>query len=222
MIMVLVVIPAFNEEAKVGRVIRGLFENGYHGIVVVDDGSKDNTAAEAEKAGAKVLRHRLNRGQGAALETGDSYARQAGADVVVHFDADGQFNAADIAPALNMLQEKKVDVVFGSRFLDNRSKIPCFKKHILLPLARWVNFVFTGIMLTDAHNGFRVLSRNALSKIVFTQDRMAHNTEILKLIKKNKLTFAEIPVEVSYSRYGQGLSGGVKIIYELVVGFFTN
>ena len=219
--MVLVVIPAYNEEKKVGRVIRGLFEQGYKDVVVVDDGSKDHTSAEAEKAGAKVLVHKLNRGQGAALETGDAYAREINAEIVVHFDADYQFNPNDIAQGLKLMFEKNTDIVFGSRFLDNRSKIPWFKKYFILKIARWINFVFSGLLLTDAHNGFRIMNSNALSKIVFKHDRMAHNTEILKLVKKYKLRFAEIPVEVRYADYGQGLSGGVKIIYDLVVGLFT-
>jgi glycosyltransferase involved in cell wall biosynthesis len=219
--MVLVVIPAFNEEEKVGRVIRGLFEHGFKDVVVVDDGSKDNTALEAEKAGAKVLRHKINRGQGAALETGDVYARSIGADIVVHFDSDEQFNPADIAPSIKIMTEKNADVLFGSRFMDSRSQIPWPKKYIILPVARWVNFVFTGIMLTDAHNGFRILSKKALASVVFTHDRMAHNTEILKIVRKSGLKYVEAPVEVKYADYGQGLVGGFRIILDLVIGSFT-
>jgi glycosyltransferase involved in cell wall biosynthesis len=231
--MVLVVVPAYNEETKIGRVIRGLFEH-VHGlkrfddtdcadfgsVVVIDDGSSDKTAAVACASGAVVLSHLVNRGQGAALETGDTYARMQQADYVVHFDADEQFNPADIAPALQVMKEKGIDVVLGSRFMDNRSKLPWLKKHIILPIARWVNFVFTGVRLTDAHNGFRILSKNALNKIFITQDRMAHNTEIVQQIKKYKLSYIEFPVEVRYHEYGQGVSGGYKIIRDLLVGLF--
>ncbi|MFA6490729.1 MAG: glycosyltransferase family 2 protein [Candidatus Magasanikbacteria bacterium] len=219
--MVLVVIPAYNEKLRVGRVIRGLFEHGYKDVLVVDDGSKDDTALEAEKAGAKVIKHEINRGQGAALETGDAYARNVGAEIVIHFDADGQFNPLDIEPALKLMRDKNVDLVFGSRFLDSRSKIPWQKKYLILPAARWINFVFTGITLSDAHNGFRILSKKALSKVVFLHDRMAHNTEILKIVKKNNLTYAESPVEVTYLNYGQGLSGGFRIILDLIIASFT-
>jgi glycosyltransferase involved in cell wall biosynthesis len=220
--MVLVVIPAYNEAEKVGRVIRGLFEHGYSDVLVVDDGSKDSTSSEAEKAGAKVIKHKINRGQGAALETGDQYARSVKALTVVHFDADGQFNPIDISAGIKAMNEKGVDIIFGSRFLDSRSKIPWFKKYFLLRVARWINFVFSGILLSDAHNGFRIMNQNALSKIVFKHDRMSHNTEVLKLVKKSGLKHAEVPVEVKYTDYGQGLFGGFKIIYDLLIGMFTS
>lgn len=219
--MILVVIPAYNEAKTIGRVIRGLFENGLKDIVVVDDGSVDGTVVEAEEMGVKVLRHEINRGQGAALETGDAYAREIGADIVVHFDADDQFNPSDINKAVNFLKEKNFDIVLGSRFLDNRSRLPFLKKVLLLPIARWINFLFTGFLLTDVHNGFRVLSKKALDKIHIKQDRMAHNTEILQQIKRNGLTYAEFPVEVCYHTYGQGAAGGFRIVGDLFLGLFT-
>lgn len=219
--MNLVIIPAHNEEKSIGRVIRGLFENGFMDIVVVDDASTDGTVKEAEKAGVKVLKLKINRGQGAALETGDEYARTVGAEATVHFDGDDQFSPADAKAAVEFLQKNNLDVVLGSRFLDNRSKIPFLKKFLILPIGRWINFVFTGVLLTDVHNGFRVLSQNALQKISITQDRMAHNTEIIQQIRKNHLNFKEFPVEVRYHEYGQGVGGGVKIVYDLVIGLFS-
>lgn len=214
--MVYIIIPAYNEESAIGRVIRDLFNHGWQHVVVVDDGSIDNTARIGEESGAVVLRHVVNRGQGASLETGDSYARLVGAEYVVHFDGDGQFNPADIAPALGYMKKENLDVLLGSRFLDNRSRMPALKRYFILPISRWVNFVFTGLLLTDAHNGFRILSRSALSKIIITQDRMAHNTEIAVAIKKHGLLFREFPIEVVYHRFGQGVSGGLKIISDLV------
>ena len=126
--MILIVIPAYNEEEKIGRVIRGLFEHGWKNVVVVDDGSSDQTSAIARGEGAIVLRHRINRGQGAALETGDQYALRHGAEAAVHFDGDGQFNPTDIRPAIEALQKSGRAVLFGSRFLDNRSQIPWLKR----------------------------------------------------------------------------------------------
>lgn len=219
--MNLVIIPAFNEEKTIGRVIRGLFEHGYKNILVVDDGSKDWTAKLAEDLGVTVLRHRVNRGQGAALETGDRYALKTDAEYVIHFDGDDQFDPSDIDEALRLMRFKNLDVLIGSRFLDKRSEIPFFKKYFLLPIARVVNMVFTGYFLTDAHNGFRILSRRALSKIKISQDRMAHNTEIIQQIKKFHLPFAEFPVKVKYHEYGQGMSGGVKIVSDLIVGWLS-
>jgi glycosyltransferase involved in cell wall biosynthesis len=214
----IIVVPAYNEENKIGRVVRGLFEHGYRQVAVVDDGSSDETAAEAGAAGACVLRHAVNRGQGAALATGNAYALARGADLILHFDADGQFNPADIAAAEKILREKNLDIVFGSRFLDGRSVIPFSKKYIILPIARLINFLLTGIWLTDAHNGFRLMSRRAAEIIKITQDRMAHNSEIVAETRRHKLKYAECPVEVKYSEYGQNAFGGLAILKDLFFG----
>lgn len=216
--MLFVVVPAYNEEKQIGRVISGLFEHGMQNIVVVDDGSSDNTSGAAKSAGAVVLTHEVNRGQGAALQTGNEYALASGASLVVHFDADGQFNPADIKTAVEALRKQNIDVLLGSRFLDGRSQIPWTKKYIVLPIARLINRFFTGLKLTDVHNGFRILTRRALEKINISQDRMAHNSEIIKQIKSHNLSFAEHPVQVSYFEYGQGVGGGFKIILEILQG----
>ena len=214
--MLFIIVPAYNEAKNIGRVIGGLFSQGLENIVVVDDGSSDDTFELAKSAGAIVLRHEINRGQGAALQTGNEYALANGADLVVHFDGDGQFNPADIAEALAVMRNKNTEVIFGSRFLDNRSKIPWTKKYIILPISRIINQLFTGLKLTDAHNGFRILSRRALGKINIFQDRMAHNSEIVRQIKERGLSFAEHPVRVEYFEYGQGVGGGLKIIWEIL------
>ena len=214
------VVPAYNEEKTIGSVARSLF-NQVDKIVVVDDGSTDQTAEIARVAGAIVLRHKLNRGQGAALQTGHDFAVQLGADYVLDFDADGQFSVEDIAPAFAALKKSAADILFGSRFLDNRTKMPCLKKYFILPLARFFNHFFAGVKLTDAHNGFRILNNQALRKISITQDRMAHNTEIPAQVKKHDLKYLEFPVQVVYREYGQGMGGGVKIVKDLLIGRFT-
>jgi len=215
--MILVVVPAYNEEKRIGRVLRGLFEHGYKNILVVDDCSLDNTVNIALRAGAKVLSHKINRGQGASLETGNVYARQNGYDIVVHFDGDDQMNPEDIKMAIDKIENGGYDIVLGSRFLDGRSKIPFPKKFLILPVSRWINFVFTHVKLTDVHNGFRVLNKKALDSIRITQDQMAHNTEIVRQIKKNDLKFVEIPVEINYHHFGQGVEGGVQILKDLLL-----
>ncbi|MFA7653552.1 MAG: glycosyltransferase family 2 protein [Candidatus Magasanikbacteria bacterium] len=218
--MIFIVIPAYNEENKIGRVVRGLFEQGWRNVLVVDDGSTDNTADIARRAGAQVVCHSANCGQGSALQTGDDFACHHGAQAVVHFDADDQFNPADISGAIDIIKSNQADVVLGSRFLDNRSQVPWVKRYIILPVSRWINFMFTGVLLTDAHNGFRVLSRPALEKIRITQAGMAHNSEIVRQIKKYHLKFVEFPVEVRYHEFGQGIGEGVNIVKDLVVDWF--
>ncbi len=227
--MLVIIIPAFNEATQIGRVISGLFEiedrlkqiNDGFKLIVIDDGSSDRTAEIARALRVVVLRHEVNRGQGAALETGNEYARRHGADVVVHFDADGQHNPTDITSAVERLRNEKLDVILGSRFLDSRSKIPWFKRYIILPASCWINFVFTGVKLSDAHNGFRVLNRKALEQITISHDGMAHNSEIVQQIKARQLRFVEHPVQVNYHRYGQGISSGFKILSDFLFGQFV-
>lgn len=215
--MVLVIIPAHNEEKNIGRVLRGLFEHGWKNILVINDGSSDKTAKIAKEAGVMVLEHAINRGQGAALETGQEWARQNGAEIVVHFDADDQFNVSDIAPAVEKLKQGYFDVVLGSRFIDSRSRVPLIKRLFIIPVGRLVNYIFAGIWLSDAHNGFRVLNKNALNAIKLSQDGMAHASQILKIIKNKKLKFTEHPVEVRYHEFGQGILGGFKVIWDLIM-----
>ncbi len=218
--MIWVVIPAYNEEKNIQQTIKGLLEKGYKNIVVVDDGSSDNTLQIAKKTGVNVLHHEINRGQGASLQTGHEYALSKAGEIIVDFDADGQFDPGDIALAIEKIRKENFDLVFGSRFLDGRSKIPWSKKKIILPIAKIINHLFSGVRLTDAHNGFRVFSRKALEKIKITQDKMAHNTEIVAQVKKNNFSFIEIPVCVRYSSYGQGIKGGFYIIKDLLINFF--
>ncbi|KKW42398.1 MAG: Glycosyl transferase, family 2 [Candidatus Magasanikbacteria bacterium GW2011_GWA2_56_11] len=218
--MFIVLVPAYNESRQIAAVVKGLSPYADE-VVVIDDGSRDETARLASEAGATVIVHSLNRGQGAALETGQAYARRRGADAVVHFDGDGQFDPAQIPLARQALGKSGADILFGSRFLDAASRIPPLKRFFLLPAARVVDRFFGTVTLSDAHNGFRLLNRRALQKIVITQDRMAHATEIPALAKRYGLKFAEYPVTVTYHRYGQGIGGGVKIVEDLIVGRFV-
>lgn len=213
------IVPAHDEAVTVGAVIASLL-SAVDRVVVVDDASTDETAAVARTAGAVVLVHTLNRGQGAALETGHSYARSISADYVLHFDADGQFDAADITPALAALKEHGADILFGSRFLDQRSEVPFVKRYLLLPVARLVHRVLGGAQVTDAHNGFRILNKKALEQIQITHDRMAHATEIPLQAKRYGLRVIEFPVKVTYREYGQGWRGGINILRDLFLGKF--
>ncbi len=219
--MFLALVPAYNEEKRIGSVIRSLFGH-VDEIVVIDDGSQDGTAKAARAAGATVLRHEINRGQGAALQTGQDYARKHGADFVIHFDGDGQFDTADIGAAKQHLIESKADILFGSRFLRQDTRIPLTKRMILLPLARWMQRFLFGVRLSDAHNGFRVLNSTALNVITITQDRMAHATEIPVLAQRHGLSTVEFPVKIYYHEYGQGPKGALRILKDLFIGQFVD
>jgi len=218
---VFVVVPAYHEAEAIGKVVDSLCEYTEH-IVVVDDGSSDATEERAREHGVCVLKHVVNRGQGAALQTGNAYALMQGADVIVHFDADGQHQAKDIPVMIAPLLSGEADVVLGSRFLSGSvTHIPFTKRLFLLPLARFVNFVFTGLYLTDGHNGWRAMSRRAAELLTIEQDRMAHNTEISSLIRKHHMRHKEVPVDIVYHEYGQGFFDGIRILWELVKSRFV-
>lgn len=211
------VIPAFNEEETIAEVIKSVKPYADK-IIVVDDCSQDNTGKIAEKEGVVVLHHIINRGQGAALQTGNEYSLLEGADIIVHFDADGQFIAKEIKNIISPIINGEADAVFGSRFLSKKSKIPFIKKNIIIPLARFVNKIFLDISLTDPQSGFRALSSSAVKNIKIEQAGMAHCSEILYKAIKINLKIKEVPITVIYNNFGQRFSGGIKILKELFIG----
>jgi glycosyltransferase involved in cell wall biosynthesis len=214
-----IVIPAYNEEKSIAKVIKDLKKGGYNDIVVVDDGSKDNTYSAAEKAGADVLRHFINRGQGAALKTGVDYALMQRADMIVTFDADGQHLVSEIKRMTQPIVKGEVDVTLGSRFLDGKTKLP-LKKRMVLKGAVFFMWLMYGIKLSDAHNGFRALSRKAAQKIEIKADRMEHASEIVEEIHKRRMRFKEIPVTIKYTDYsvkkGQSVWNSLRIAAKMM------
>jgi glycosyltransferase involved in cell wall biosynthesis len=169
-------------------------------VVVVDDGSIDDTFGVAAEAGAHVLRHVVNRGQGASLQTGTTYAlERLGADILVHFDADGQMMGSEIPLLIEPIMKGEAEIVLGSRFLGKEAKdMPKFRR-AMLKVATFGTIFLSGIKVTDTHNGFRALSRKAAGEIKITLDRMAHASEILDLIKAKRLKYVERPVTITYS-----------------------
>jgi glycosyltransferase involved in cell wall biosynthesis len=213
-----VVIAAYNEETVITSTLDDLRPYGYS-IVVVDDGSTDATARLAKKAGAYVVRHAINLGQGAALQTGIDYAIARGAEYVCTFDADGQHDPATIPIMLEKLQETDVDIVLGSRFLGEAIDMPQ-ERRVLLQAARVFTRMQTGLQLTDVHNGLRLFTRTTCLKMRLTQSHMAHASEILVAIAKQHLRYVEVPTTIRYSSYslkkGQASSGFIKIFFDLV------
>lgn len=214
-----VVIPAFNEETIIGEVIRGV-QRYSHLTIVVDDGSSDGTASAAERAGAVVVRHVLNRGQGASLLTGIRCALLAGASYVVTFDADGQHQPEDVEALLEPLRSGRASVTLGSRFL-GRSDVPATRR-LILRLATVFTRMVSGIPVTDTHNGLRGFTREVAARIQIRQDRMAHASEILDEIRKLELRFVEVPVSIRYSEYsrrkGQSSLGALRILWDYLLG----
>jgi len=192
-----VVIAAYNEAAGLGDVLSAL--NGlYPNVVVVDDGSRDGTFEVAVEAGVHTLRHLVNRGQGAALQTGLEYSLRAGAKYLVTFDADGQHRVQDVARMIGPLVRDECDVTLGSRFLGEAINLP-FTRRVTLRLGVVFTRFFSRVKLTDTHNGIRGFSRAAAAKVEITLDRMAHANEIIDQIRESNLRFQEVPVQIRYT-----------------------
>ncbi len=213
-----IIIPAFNESPRIAAVIESLLPL-HCGIIVIDDGSTDGTDKIAGSFPVFLIRHELNLGQGAALETGMEAARKLDADFVIHFDADGQHDPSDIVQLLAPLQKGEADIIFGSRFLEKKPSGLSFLKKAILKTGCWINYMITGILLTDAHNGMRALNKNALHSIHFHQQGMAHASEILYEVKRKSLRYLELPVHIRYTDYskhkGQSLLNSVNILFHL-------
>jgi polyprenyl-phospho-N-acetylgalactosaminyl synthase len=217
-----VVVPAYNEGGAISDTLATLVELPYR-VLVIDDGSIDDTWERARDAGVTVLRHACNLGQGATLQTGFTYAlRQRDTGYVVSFDADGQHNAADIPRMLAPLMSGECDVTLASRFAPGgvANDIPPGRK-LVLRLAVLLARAMTGLPLTDTHNGLRAFTAAAARRVSLTQNGMAHASEILSQIASRKLRFIEVPATVHYTAYsrakGQTLSNGLNILWDILM-----
>lgn len=208
-----IVVPAYNEARRLPTVLAQLEPLGA-GIVVVDDGSQDETSRAAGRPGVWVLRHPFNLGQGAALQTGIDFALGRGAQYIVTFDADGQHDPADVPQLLRPLQDGTAEVALGSRFLGRAIGIP-WQRKLLLKLAVAFTWLFSRIRVTDAHNGLRAFTRRAAQTIRIALNGMAHASEILDQVRAHRLPFCEVPVTIRYSaetlQKGQASWNSVRI-----------
>ncbi len=215
-----VVIPAYNEEKSIAAVIRGLLQHGYTNLIVVDDCSRDATAQRARQAGAVVLQHAINLGQGAALKTGIDFALQNGVDIIVTFDADGQHLPEDIPTLIEPIAHGEVEMTLGSRFLHGKSNVPLMKR-FLLKAGILFTWLCSGIRLSDTHNGLRAISRTAAKRMTLRQNRMAHASEIIDEIHRRRIPFKEVPVTIRYTKYsmekGQSMINALDIAFRMLV-----
>lgn len=209
-----VVIAAYNEAAVIEPVVASVVRDGWN-VVVVDDGSRDGTRERARAGGAVVLRHSINLGQGAALQTGIDYALRRGAEAVVTFDADGQHDPADIPAIVGALERH--DIALGSRFLGTVEGASA-RRMALLRAAVMMSNRLAGLRLTDAHCGMRAFRAAAAPRLRITQDRMAHASELLRKVQRSGLRYTEVPITVRYTehskRKGQGGFQAVRILFD--------
>ena len=195
---IFIIIPAWNEEERIAVVLEQLCALDYK-IIVVDDGSSDQTYKIASSYPVTLLRHKAR-----------------GADIIVHFDADGQFLVDEIKDVVQPILDNQADIVFGSRFLDKKSEIPWLKEKIYFPIGRIINRVLFGIKSSDPQSGFRAMTGQTARKIRIEQDDFSHCTEIMAKAFEYKLRIKEVPITVVYHRFGQNLAGGIKIVKDLL------
>lgn len=213
-------VPAYNEAKVIGDVLATLARLPYS-VVVVDDGSSDDTFQVARKYPVTVLHHVCNLGQGAALQTGFEYvAAQPGARFVITFDSDGQHDPDDIEALLAPLRAGTHDVALGTRFArrGRALAIPPLKR-LVLRLGVWFTRLTSGLDLTDTHNGFRALTVEAASQMHLTQRYMAHASEILSRIAALELRYCEVPITLRYTTYslqkGQTVMQALNILWDI-------
>ena len=214
------IIPVFNEAQVIGDVVRQA-RDVFPNVVCVDDGSRDRSAQLIRAAGAHLVRHPVNLGQGAAIQTGIEYARaQSDAQYFVTFDADGQHQISDVLAMLERLQEDAFDIVVGTRFHGDTSHIPLLKRLILKTVV-FLSVRNRKLNLTDAHNGLRVFNRTVADEIDIKRGGMSHASEIIEMIDQHDWRVAEAPVTILYSEYsrrkGQSMVNGVNILFENVL-----
>ncbi len=216
-----IVLPAYNEEKVIQDTLREIQSVGYKNIIVVDDGSRDQTYERAkEMPGIVVLKHKLNRGKGAATKTGIEAAKLLGAGIIVTMDSDGQHNPADIARLIEPIEKNHCDVVLGTR-LKNPAGMPWYKicaNHI----GNAITWYFYGLWVSDSQSGFRAYSRHASELINTKTDRYEYDSEVIREIYIYKLKYREVPIEVRYTEYSmgkiqkQGFWNGLKTFYKIV------
>ena len=221
-----IVLPAYCEEKVIKKVIESIKKEGYNNIIVVDDGSSDNTYQEAKSTGIITLSHPINRGKGAATQTGIDAAKLLNADIIVTMDSDGQHNPKDIKNLIKPILNNKADVVIGSRMLTPKDMPQ--SRLIMNKIANLITYIFFGVMVSDSQSGFRAYNKKAYTSVYTYQDRYEFESEMLGQIKNAKLRIKEVPIKVIYTDYSknkykhmntfpaQGLTNGFKMIARLI------
>jgi len=215
---VYIIIPAKNEASRIGKVIGKSQELGYRNIIVVNDGSLDDTVKVAESYNVKVVNHLINLGPGAATQTGIESAIAAGAKIIVTIDADHQQFPEDIERLVNQLEDKKVDVVIGSRFMNRENQIPPLRI-LYNMIANVITFILTGLMVTDSQSGMKAFTADFARKCRLHFNGFEFCVEFIRNIRLFKATYSEVPIRVIYTKEtlskGQNLLTGVRMLAKL-------
>ena len=215
---VCVILPFYNEEEVIDKIVLELLDNGYQ-VLAVDDGSMDNSYEKIKNLDCTIIRHSQNFGQGAALQTGMSFVKlNPKFEFFVTFDSDGQHQVANIENVLKPVLNNEADIVFGTRFQDDLTKFT-FLKRIILKIAIKYTQLSTGVSLSDTHNGFRALNRLAIERIKLNFPGMTHASEFVEKAGQANLRIKEVPVHILYTKYskrkGQSLWNSINILTDL-------
>lgn len=218
---VAIIIPAYNEGTAIAETINSIPKKFKH-IICIDDGSKDDTAAQIQSTRAQLVRHPINMGQGAALQTGIDFALLSSEiKYFVTYDADGQHRIEDVETMLAYIRKHPVDIVLGSRFLGKAENISLVKK-LILKLAIKFSNVSSGVKLTDTHNGLRVFNRTVAEGLKLQMADFAHASEIIDRIAEKQYSYKEVPVTIIYTDYsrskGQSIINAVNIGFDVLIG----
>lgn len=218
--LIYIVIPAFNEATVIAAVISEIIAHGYQNIIVIDDGSTDHTQAAARVAGALCLRHKINRGKGAATKTGLQAALAAGADIIVTMDGDGQHSAADIGELIKPLLADQAAITLGIRHKE-RHAMPR-SRQVANFAANSFTWLIHGLWVQDSQSGFKAFSRQAALTIETFSDAYEYESEIIREIQRHALSFHEVPIHARYTPYSQqkkqrqNLVNGLKTAYKML------
>ncbi len=219
--LICVVIPVFNEAGVIQSVIDELQNAGDYVLIVVDDGSSDNTFIIASmNSSVLCVRHRINRGKGAAVKTGIMAANMIGADIIITMDGDGQHDPKDIPCLIKPILDGRCDVVLGSRSLD-KSEMP-YLKIAANSAGNFFTWLFYGILVSDSQSGFRVYSKYAAIIIDTKADKYEYDSKVIREIKNNRLCFTEIPIQTRYTDYStgkkqkQGFINGLNTLFRMI------
>lgn len=214
-----VIVPVFNESEKLEEVISNL-KKYFKNIVVINDGSNDNSLQILKKLKVKVINHSYNLGQGASISSGLKYiSSRKDIYAVITFDADGQHQADDAVTFAKEILSSNVDIIFGSRFINHEENIPFLKRKVLRIVNLFTRY-FSKINLSDSHNGLKAIRSSVIDKLEFKSNRYAFESEIIHSVSKNNLSYKELPTNILYTTYskkkGQKLLNGFLILEDLL------
>ncbi len=214
-----VFVPAYNEESAIGDVLEALRRSGYGHLHVIDDGSTDRTVVRVRAAGATLVQHLINRGVGAATQTGIEWARKASCPYMILMDADGQHLPEDIELLMQRMSKGDCDIVIGSRFLGDLSAMPRSRRG-LNRLANGLTNLFCKYNYSDTQSGFRMLNRKAIETLQLSLDEYGFCSEMIILAERLDLKIVEVPTQVVYTAYslgkGQDFFTGIRTAFKLL------